>query len=180
MEASSNSRPSKWKMRLIVCSIMLVLALVGALLMDVHSKGYWLYSQALCVIYALLSLFLYWQNNRSVRRHYRTSFWHQLCQWAGLLAILYIIDLFVRAGVLGNTNAGVVTMLLLAYTLYSVGLYSDFTLILIGLALAAFAVCYALIQSYLTLIMVPVIVVVALVIISVIFYDKRKANSHHV
>lgn len=177
MEASSQPPPQKWKTRLIICGIMLLMALLSAFLMDVHSKGYWVYSQILCLVYAVLSLFLYWQNNRGDHRHRRTSFWHQILHWLGLLAVLYIIDLFVRAGIVGNTSAGVITMLLLAYTLYSVGLYSDFLLIFIGIALAAVAVCYALIQSYLTLIMVPVIVVIALVIGIIIFYDKRKASS---
>lgn len=179
MEASANPSPKKWKTRLVVCAIMLLLALVSAFLMDVHAKGYWLYSQILCVVYAVLSLFLYWQNNRGDRRHYRTTIWHQLLHWVGLLTVLYIIYLFVRAGVVGNTGAGVLTMLLLAYTLYSVGLYSDMLLIFVGIALAAIAICYALIQSYLTLIIVPVIIVIALIIGGIIFYDRRKANSSH-
>lgn len=167
----------RWKARLMVCGIMLALAFVSLVLMDIHSKAYWLYSQGLSVIYAVLSIWLFWYLNRGEHRFTRSTIWHQILHWVGLLAALYLVDLFVRAGIMGALPAGIVTITMLALTIYLVGIYSDIAFVLIGITLAICAYCLAYVQAYLSIIMIPVILVAALIIFLIIHREKRKAEK---
>lgn len=167
----------RWKARLVVCAIMLVLAFVSLVLVDIHSKGYWLYSQALALIYAVMSIWLFWYLNRGDGRFSRSTIWHQILHWIGLLAALYLVHVFVTAGIISALAAGVVTVTMLALTIYLVGIYSDIAFVLIGITLAVCAYCLAYIQSYLSIIMIPVILIAAFIIFMVVHRDRRKAEK---
>src|SRR3990167_10989767 len=96
----------RWKARLIVCSIMLILAFVSLVLVDIHSRGYGYYFQALAVIYAVLSIWLFWYLNRTDGRFTRSTIWHQILHWLGLLVALYLINVFEYSGVISALAAG--------------------------------------------------------------------------
>ena len=145
--------------------------------MDIHSRAYWLYSQALSVIYALLSLWLFWYLNRDDGRFTRSTIWHQILHWAGLMVALYLVTVFVRAGIMGALTAGVVTMTLLALTIYLVGIYSDIIFVLIGVTLGILAYCLAYFQAYLSVIMIPVIVVAGGAIFFIVHRERLKAEQ---
>ncbi len=166
-----------WKARLIVSGLMLVLAFVSLVLVDIHSKGYWYYCQALAVIYAILSTWLFWYLNRKDGRFTRSTIWHQILHWIGLLVALYLVNVFVRSGIMNALTAGVVTITMLALTLYLVGIYSDIIFVLIGITLAICAYVLAYVQTYLSIIMIPVIVVAALIIFVVVHRQRRKAEG---
>ena len=178
-EASSQERVAhkRWKARLVVCGIMLVLAFISLILMDIHSNGYWLYCQGLSGIYAILSIWLFWYLNRGDRRAMRSTIWHQFFHWLGLFGALYLIDLFVQAGILQVFPAGVVTITMLALTMYMIGIYSDMTFVLLGITLAIFAGCLVYVQSYLSVIMIPVILIAGLIIFLMVYRDRRKVEK---
>lgn len=167
----------RWKARLMVCGIMLVLAFISLILMDIHSNGYWLYSQILSAVYAILSIWLFWYLNRGTNKFGSSTIFHQIFHWIGLLAALYLVDMFVRAGILASLPAGIVTITMLALTVYLVGIYSDITFVMIGITLAIFAYCLAYIQNDLTVIMIPVILVIAAIIFIILHRERRKAEK---
>lgn len=167
----------RWKARLVVCALMLALAFISLVLVDIHSKGYWLYSQTLAVIYAVLSIWLFWYLNRGDGKFTHSTIWHQILHWIGLLGALYLVHVFVTAGIISSLAAGVVTITMLALTIYLVGIYSDIAFVLIGVTLAIFAYCLAYVQSYLSIIMIPVILVAGFIIFMVVHRDRRKAEK---
>lgn len=154
----SRSETLKWRARLFIYFLMLVLAFAAAVLMDIHSRGYWFYSQAICVIYAVLSLGLsVWMK--------QGGFWKQLLLWVGLLIAIYVVNIFVQSGLIVNdTGAGVVTLTLLAITVYADGVYGDLALLLVAAALVVLSVSLALVQHYL-LLLALVFLIIAIVII---------------
>lgn len=166
----------KWKARLVVSGLMLILAFISLVLVDIHSKAYWFFSQALAVIYALLSIWLFWYLNRGEKKFTRSTIWHQILHWIGLLVALYLVDVFVQSGIMSALTAGVVTITMLALTLYLAGLYSDIAFVLIGITLAICAYVLAYVQTYLSIIMIPVIIVAAIIIFAVVHRDRRKAE----
>jgi hypothetical protein len=166
----------KWKARLAVSGVMLILAFISLVLVDIHSKAYWYFCQALAVIYAILSLWLFWYLSRGEKQFTRSTIWHQILHWVGLLVALYLVNVFVRSGILNTLTAGVVTITLLALTIYLAGLYSDVIFVLIGITLAICAYVLAYVQTYLSLIIIPVIVVAAFIIFIVVHRDRRKAE----
>ena len=120
---------------------------------------------------------MFWYLNRGDGRFTRSTIWHQLLHWIGLLVALYLVHVFVSAGIISALAAGVVTITMLALTIYLVGIYSDIAFVLIGITLAICAYCLAYVQSYLSIIMIPVILVAAFIIFMVVHRDRRKAEK---
>lgn len=166
----------RWKARLIVCLLMLALAFVGLIVMDLHSGAYWLYSRIMAVIYALLSLWLFWYLHRGKHMIHGSTIWHQMLHWLGLLLAVYLTSIFVSTGVMGSTQAGLVTLVLLALTIFLAGVYTDTSFMLIGITLAIFAAGAALVQAYLSALMIPVILIAALIIYTILHRDKKQSQ----
>lgn len=168
----------RWKARLAVCFSMLILALIGLMIMTMWRTSYWYYSQFMSLIYAVLSiwLFLYLNLERNRGEHTRSTstIWHQLAHWLGLLGALYLVDTFVNAGIIDGTQAGLMMLVLLALTIFLVGIYADVTFVFIGVVLAAFAAGAALFGAYLSVVMIPVIIVAAGLIYYIVRLEKRR------
>ena len=164
----------RWKARLFVCIAMLTLAFIGLLVMDLHPKGYWVYSRIMASLYALLSLWLFWYLNRGEHKVHGSTIWHQMLHWLGLLLAVYLTSIFVSTGVMGSMQAGLVTLTLLALTTFLAGVYTDVFFILIGITLAIFAAGAALIEAYLSALMIPVILIAALVIYIMLHREKKS------
>lgn len=167
----------RWKARLVVCAIMLTLAVISIILVYIHSTAVWFYSQILAALYAVLSLWLFWYLNRGTKKVGASTIWHQIFHWLGLLAALYLVYMFERDQIITAMGAGVVTLAMLALTIYLIGIYSDITFVLIGIILAAFAYCLAFLQSYLYIIMIPVVIIAALLIYVIAHHQRRKAEK---
>ena len=164
----------RWKARLFVALAMLALALVGLIIMDLHPRGYWVFSQIMAGCYAILSLWLFWYLNRGEHKVHGSTIWHQLLHWLGLLLAVYITSIFVSTGVMASVQAGLMTLTLLALTVFLTGVYTDTSFMLIGITLAIFAASVALVQAYLSALMIPVILLAALVIYIMLHREKNK------
>ena len=164
----------RWRARLLVCAIMLLLAFITVGLVYFHSTNYWFYSKVLAGSYAVLSIWLFWYLNRGSGNFNGASVGHQIFHWLGLLVALYLVDLFVSSGVMNSLSAGVVTLTLLALTIYLIGVYSDITFIFIGIMLAVLAYCLTYVQAYLSIIMIPVIILAAVIIFFIVHLEGRK------
>lgn len=164
------------KARLVVSLIMLALAFVSLIIMGLH-KAYWVFTCIMAGVDAVLSIWLVWyvRRNRNDGPTFPGNLWHMILHWIGLVAVMYLIAVFINRGVISHTEAGLFALLVLALTLYLAGIYTDTTFMLIGFVLALIAAGAILISAYLWLVMIPVIVIVALIIFVIVTRDKRKA-----
>ena len=153
---------------------MLVLAFIGLILMNIHSRAYWFYSEIMAVLYAVLTLGLFWYLNRGQHKSVRSTLWHQLLHWSGLIGAIYIITIFVNTGIVGATQAGLITLLLIALTVFLCGVYSDPAFLLVGVVLAIFAGAAVMISTYLSIIMLPVVLLAAILIYFITRHQKKK------
>jgi len=174
---AKNQSHKRWKARLLVCLLMLALAFIGLVVMDLHPNGYWIYSRIMAGLYAILSLWLFWYLHRGQHKVHGSTIWHQMLHWLGLLLAVYLTSIFVSTGVMGSTQAGLVTLTLLSLTIFLAGVYTDTSFMLIGITLAVFAAGAAMIQAYLSALMIPVILVAALVIYIMLHREKRRSNK---
>lgn len=167
----------RWKARVFVSLAMLVLAFIGLIIMNIHATSYWIYSCIMAVLFALLSLWLFWYLNRGEHKVSTSTIWHQLLHWVGLMFAIYIVSLFVGTGIMGTMQAGLVTLLLLALTIFIVGIYTDLSFVLIGITLAIFAAAAAMIEAYLSVFMIPILIAAAIIIVFIIQHQHRKAKQ---
>ena len=167
----------RWKARLIICGIMLVLAIVGLVIMNIHSASYWVYSRIMAVMYALLSIWLFWYLNRGEHKVHTSTIWHQILHWVGLIIAIYITSTFVNSGVVSSIQAGLFTLTLLALTVFLAGVYTDSAFMLIGIVLGIFAIGASLVEAYLSILMIPVIVIAAILIFFLIHHEKRRGTK---
>ena len=65
---------------------------------------------------------------------------------------------------------------LLALSVFLAGVYTDPMFLLIGITLGIFAVGAAMVQAYLSVIMIPVITIVALIIYVILHIQRKRAN----
>ena len=165
-----------FKARLCVFIIMLSAGFVGLLIMDIHHKSFWLYSQVISVLFAALSIWLYWYLDRTPNTSMLATIWHQILHWVGLLILVYLTSFFVSTGVMGTTQAGLMCLSLLALSVFLAGVYTDPIFMLIGITLAVFAVGAAMVQAYLSLLMTPIILVVAIIIYITLHFQRKKAG----
>lgn len=171
-------RSKCWKARLVVSLIMLALAFISLIIMGLH-KAYWIFTCIMAGADAVLSIWLVLYVRRNDRNKFPGNLWHMILHWIGLVAVMYLIAVFINRGVISHTEAGLFALLALALTLYLAGIYTDTTFMLIGLVLALMAAGTILIAAYLWLVMIPVIVIVALIIFVIVTRDKRKTTANN-
>jgi len=175
---STQKSPSskRWKARLIVSLIMLALAFVSLIIIGLH-KAYWIFTCIMAGADAILSIWLVWyvRRNQTKGPPFPGKLWHMILHWIGLIAVMYLIAVFINYGVISHTEAGLFALLVLALTLYLAGVYTDTIFMLVGFVLALMAAGTILITTYLWLVMIPIIVIVALFIFVIVTRDKRKS-----
>ena len=167
-----------FRARIIIASLMLALAFICLILLDVHSHAFWFYIKVMCSCYAILSIWLNWFVNRNNRAMTIISIWHQILHWLGLLIMIYIVTTLVSSGMLSSSQAAMVTLILLAFSTFIAGVYTDATFMLIGLTLSAFAIGTALVKNYAPLILSPIIAIAALAILLLLYLQRRKEQKN--
>lgn len=175
-----NTTPSspagkRWKARLAVSLIMLMLAFITLVVMKVRPGAYWLFNCMMAGIDAILCLWLVWYVKRQNASSFPGNLWHMILHWIGFIAVIYLFTLFIRQGTLTETDAGLYALIVLAFTIYLAGIYTDTTFILIGVTLAIMATGVILLKPYVWLIMIPVIIIVALIIFAMVTRDHRQS-----
>lgn len=176
---SSHPTPStkRWKARVIVSLIMLILAFITLLVMKIHPSAYWLFNCIMAGIDAILCVWLVWYVKRHGSKTIIGNLWHMILHWIGFIAVIYLITVFIHHGIISELDAGLYTLVVLAFTLYLAGVYTDTIFILIGIALALMAAGAILLKAYLWLVMIPVIVIIALIIFVMVTIDHRKSTA---
>ena len=105
--------------------------------------------------------------------------WHEILHWAALVAAVFLISAFVRMGVLGRFEAGLVIITILGLTTFIAGIYIEISFIVIGIAMGFFAVGGALAQEYLYYMMIPVLLILIAFIFWLTHRMKGKGKEEH-
>lgn len=172
--ASPPATAFRWRGRLFAALLMLLLAFVGLVITDMYPQNSWWYWSVLCVVYAIICIWLSLFLRRSkVSEHH--VLWRELVHWIALLVAVYLVHLQVNAGIVGNLEGGLLISVLLALTTFIAGLYIDSTFLLIGIVLALFVAAFTLVQVYLTLVAIPIIIVAGIII----FLMSHHSRNHY-
>lgn len=164
-----------WKARLFVALFMLIMAFSGLVISDLKQDMAWTYWRIMVPCFAVICLWLSWYLRRSGRNMTSPySLWHEFFHWVALISCVYLVSVFVQMGVMGKVDAYLVVMTLLALTTFIAGIYVDRSFIVIGIALALFALGAALAITYLYTVMLPITVVIAIILIIMIYKGKKK------
>ena len=163
-----------FKTRITVFSIMLILGCIGLLIMDVHSKALLLYSQIIAVCYSLLSISLYAYVGKKTDTDI-TTIWHQLIHWLWLIIMVYLTLFLVSTGIMSASQAGFMNISLLSLSVFINGVYSDPIFMLLGIMLTVFVASASMIQAYLSFIMIPLIIIVAVIIYFTVSIQYKRS-----
>lgn len=164
---------NRWKVRIVVDIIMLVLAFIGLFIADTSPKSNWLYWRIVAPIYAILCIWLGWYMRRNLKLS-RRHILQDILLWVGLLVAFYLVSLLVSRGILGNLEAGLVALILLSLTTYIAGIFIESTFLLIGLSMAIFVVAAVFFQTQLSLIMLPVFVLIIVILVILVRWGRSK------
>ncbi len=148
------------KVKMLVASIMLILALLGMLIEYFHPTGQWLYWRIVAIAYAAMALFAH----QYFKQYTKSSFSRQILLWLALLSAIYLTMVLVNVGTINSAQGALFVLILLALTTFIAGIFSESSFMLVGFILAVLVITLALLKSYLPFIMIPLIIIAAIVI----------------
>ncbi|MEN9343397.1 MAG: hypothetical protein RLZZ453_184 [Chlamydiota bacterium] len=166
-----------WKARLAVGLIMLMLALVGIIITDIHREGGWDYWRFVVPIYALLALGLSFYIKRTKETISPITLWHELLHWAGVIGAVLLVSYLVQLGTVGRFIAGIFQLIILGLGLFLAGIYIEVLFIVVGITLAGCALITAALIQYLYAIVVPLLIGAALFMIIFIWVSHRVKHQ---
>ncbi len=164
-----------WKARLITSLAMLMVAFASVLIVKIHHNSYWILTCIMAAVDMILSIGLIWYMRASYQSDYFVTVTKLVLHWLGLLITTYFISIFIKQNALNQNQAGIFNALLLALTLYSAGLYTDFIFILVAIILAVLTLALVVAMQYLWIVILPVVIITVLIIIMMI---KKNHNSN--
>ncbi len=168
---------SSFKIRLFVALLMLLLGFIGVIVTDIKKDGAWYYWRFLAIVYAALSIGL---SSHLKRKGWKTTFytiWHEIAHWVGLVAAIIVVSYFVQVGLISRFEASLLTLLLLALATYLAGVYTEPTMVLLGILLGVFAAGIAFVDEYLYNILLPVTLAAAVLLVVYIHHKHKKLNK---
>lgn len=163
-----------WTVRLSIAMAMLLLAFIGIMATNILSTGAWVYWKAIVPIYGALALFLSWYVRRTTDVVKPITLWHELLHWIGLILAIFLVEIYVDCGLLSRTLASLFALTLISLTVFTIGIYIETTLILVGIILGIFAAVVALTIEYLYAFTIPILLVGASLISYVIWRSHKK------
>lgn len=169
-------RESHVKARLVVCLILLLASAIGVLITDFVPHLAWVYWIYAIPTFCVICIILAW----IVSRHHSVSgitVWHEILHWIGLLCAVYIVSLVVSSGIISYLIGGMFILILLALAMFLAGVHFDSMYIIIGIILGILAVVETLLVKYLTFILIPIIIVVAILVYWRYSHHKKRARN---
>ncbi len=177
----ANAKPSllnaHWKARFFVAAAMLLMALIGLILIDVSPQWAWSYWRIMIVLYTLLSLWLSWHLRQKGLRFESITLWHELAHWIALIFAVSLVTVLVDVGILSRMQAGLMVLILLALTLFLAGIYIDRCFVFIGIAIGAFVIVSDLLEAYLSVVMVPILILAFIILAWWLHRDHAPNNA---
>ena len=165
-----------WWARLTVSIVMLILAFIGVIVTDVISTGGWNYWKWIVPVYAILALWLSWYERRKKETVSPVTIWHELLHWVALFGAVIIFEVYVQMGFLSRFLASIIALTTLALTVFTLGIYIEWSFMVIGIALALFALIVALFIKFIYVFTIPLLIV-AVVILWALHHHIHKRSQ---
>jgi hypothetical protein len=132
-----------WRLvaRGVLLALILILCAFGLMVSPIwaqHSLHYWLWMAPGFGVLSILLCSLYEHSHFSLLRWKVVQ--HQLLQWIGTTAAIYLVFRFIQQGFLKPEAAGPTATIIIALSVYLAGITFDWRLIVISLLLTAMAV----------------------------------------
>ena len=166
-----------WRARVIVTLLMVILGFIGLVITDISKVHAWTYWRLMVPVFAILCLGLSWYLRKGQHVVRITTIWHEILHWIGLGLSVYLVDLFVRIGIMGRFEAALMVLTLLSLTTFLAGLYVDVTFVAIGILLGAFVAGAAYLEEYLYSIFLPITLGAVIVLFLIIHRSHRKHSK---
>ena len=171
MEETKPHHP--WRARLIIGLSMLLLAFIGLIVTDLMQDGAWIYWRVMVPVYAIMSIGLSWYLRRGKNHITVATIRHEVLHWAGLIAGVYLVSMFVNMGIVGRFEAGLEVLIMLALTTFIAGVYHDYIFLILGVLLGLFVAGAAFFTEYLYTVMLPLTIFAALVMVWLIHRHRK-------
>ncbi len=165
-----------WGARLTTAIFMLILAFIGVVLTDIKAVGGWSYWKWIIPVNALLALWLSWYEKRKKETITPITLWHELLHWVGLLAAVFLLEMYVQTGLLSRSLAGLIALTLLALTVFTIGIYVEWSFLLVGFTLGVFALIVAIAIKFFYVFSIPVLLL-AILILLILHIRRHKKNK---
>ena len=165
-----------WKARFIVGALMILLSLIGLIMATLRQDGAWNYWRVMVPVFALFCLFLSWYLRSKEHSLSLVLIWHEILHWVGLLIAVYLVSVFVNLGIVGRFGASLEVLTLLAFALFTAGIYIEFSFMPIGILLGFFAAGAGVIAEYLYTVMIP-LTIAAIIVLYFIVRRKIKPSE---
>lgn len=158
---------------------LIILSMVGVAISHasvIVGRTYWL---AMIPIIAGATFYIEWIRGRVKGIRWQSLLRTQLFHWGALLAAVELVYLLFKFGRLTNEGVSLVILLLLAQTTFMVGIYVDWRFSIVALFLAFSLIALAYLKTYIWIILLIAIGIIALgIYVHRKFPEKFPASSH--
>jgi MFS family permease len=162
------------KARIATLVFYIVCSLIGLVVSDIAREGAWNYWRVMAPVFGLAGLGLTFYLRRVRSESMVKTIWHEVVQWLGLMAMVFMLSIYVSSGIMGRFEAGLFVLSLLAFNLFILGVYVEITFLFIGIILALLSLGAGIFAAYLYTVIIPLSILV--LIIFFIYLKKRKAR----
>lgn len=153
--------------------VMIALAFAGIASSDVSALGTQGYWTLLTVAFAIASFVMDWLHSRRGFRMTADAL-RLVLLWVGVFAAIQLVYFFIASGRFANADTGLVNGLILALGTFACGLWVNWRLVVVGLALGFATLAAAYVEQFLW-----VLLGVALLAVAVLVAGARLAAARH-
>lgn len=158
----------------VVGVLMIVLAFVGIASSDVSALGTQGYWTLLTVGFAVAAFVMDWLHSAHGVRM-TTGALRLVLLWVGVFVAVQLVYFFIEAGRFANADTGLVNGLILALGTFACGLYVNWRLVVVGVALGFATVAAAYVEQYLWVLLgVALLAVVVLLVGARLTSGRRR------
>ena len=118
-------------------SLIIISAYIGICFIEPHAQLFLCYIQLTSIAYAMISFWLCWFLYKKNDQPISTTLCHQFLHWCATLLALYIITIFISNGVLSTHEACFMSMIIIAFSFFIAGIYTETLFLLVGTNFAA-------------------------------------------
>jgi hypothetical protein len=145
----------------IISIILIILSLIGIGITDYSPASSHIYWLVMVPVFAAACLIIEWEHMRGKGQQWLSILRTQIMLWVGLLLAVQMVYLLLHAGRLDYENTGLIILLLLALTTFSVGVNLDWRLMVVGIYLGLVVIGAAYLETFFWLFFLIAIAVIA-------------------
>lgn len=160
--------------------VLMVLALIGVATTYFRPETSYRYWLVMVPVFGIACVSIEWSRARRDGQSGLGIIRDQAFHWFGVLVAVYLVYLLLSAGLLDNSNAGLVIILTLALATYLAGVHLGWRIHLIGAFLGAIIVMQIFFKAYIWLLVLIGLAMIALYLYLRIRSQKSKSVAEGV